>query len=164
MSEQAEIRTGLGYDVHRLVEGRRLIVGGVEIDHPVGLEGHSDADILAHAVTDALLGAIGAEDLGAHFPDTDPAFKDADSLELLGHAAALVREGGWKVMNVDATVVIEAPKLAPHRGAMRSNLAGALGIEPDRVNVKATRGEGMGFIGRCEGAAAMAVATVKSAG
>ena len=162
MSAEREFRTGLGYDVHRLEEGRRLVIGGVVIDHQKGLLGHSDADILTHAVIDALLGAIGADDIGTHFPDTDERFKDADSLVLLKATAELIAKRAFTVVNIDATVVIEEPRLAPHREQMRENVAGALMIEQARVNVKATRGEGMGFIGRSEGAAAMAVATVQT--
>lgn len=164
MTIRPEIRTGLGYDVHRLQEGRRLVIGGVAIDHPKGLLGHSDADILTHAVIDALLGAAGADDIGTHFPDTDERFKDADSLDLLVETAGILSERGWLVSNIDATVVIEAPKLAPHRELMRENIAKALGVDAGRINVKATRGEGMGFVGRSEGAAAMAVATLCSTG
>jgi 2-C-methyl-D-erythritol 2,4-cyclodiphosphate synthase len=154
------VRTGIGYDCHRFEAGRRLVLGGVELEHDRGLTGHSDADALTHAVIDALLGACALGDIGQHFPDTDPAFAGADSLELLRATVALVGEAGFAVMNVDATVVIERPKLAPAREQMRSNLATALGVGVDRVNVKATRGEGMGFVGREEGAAALAVATV----
>src|SRR5690242_16672149 len=152
--------TGIGYDCHRLAAGRRLILGGVTIDHDRGLAGHSDADALTHAVIDALLGACALGDIGQHFPDTDPAFADADSLELLRATVALVSAAGFAVVNVDATVVIERPKLAPARERMRANLAGALGMGVDRISVKATRGEGMGFVGREEGVAALAVATV----
>jgi 2-C-methyl-D-erythritol 2,4-cyclodiphosphate synthase len=153
-------RSGIGYDVHRLSPGRRLVIGGVEIDSDVGLEGHSDADVLAHAVTDALLGAAALDDIGEHFPDTDPRYRGADSIALLVHAAQLVRERGFAIVNVDATVVIERPRLAPHRAAMRERLAAALGLPVEAVSVKATRGEGMGFVGRGEGAAAMAVASI----
>ncbi len=154
-------RVGLGYDSHRLVEGRRLVLGGVEIEHERGLEGHSDADALAHAVTDALLGAAGLEDIGAHFPDTEERWRHADSLALLSAAVGLLAERGLAPVNVDATVVIEAPKLAPHRQAMRERLAGALGLDVGLVSVKATRGEGMGFVGREEGVAVLAVALVE---
>lgn len=157
-------RVGLGYDSHRLVEGRRLVLGGVEIEHERGLEGHSDADALAHAVTDALLGAAGLEDIGAHFPDTEERWRDADSLGLLSAAVGLLAERGLAPVNVDATVVIEAPKLAPHRQPMRERLAGALGLEVGAVSVKATRGEGMGFVGREEGVAVLAVALVEPVG
>jgi 2-C-methyl-D-erythritol 2,4-cyclodiphosphate synthase len=157
-------RVGLGYDSHPLVEGRRLILGGVEIEHECGLEGHSDADALAHAVTDALLGAAGLEDIGAHFPDTEERWRDADSLALLSAAVGLLAERGLAPVNVDATVVIERPKLAPHRAAMRERLSGALGLELGAVSVKATRGEGMGFVGREEGVAVLAVALVELIG
>lgn len=148
-------RVGVGYDVHRFAEGRRLVLGGVELEHDRGLDGHSDADVLTHAIIDALVGAAGLEDIGALFPDTDPAYRDADSLELLRRVVGRL---GVEIGNVDATVVIERPKLAPHREEMRRRLADALGVPAARVNVKATRGEGMGFVGREEGVAAMAVA------
>jgi 2-C-methyl-D-erythritol 2,4-cyclodiphosphate synthase len=154
------VRTGLGYDCHQLVEGRRLILGGVEVPHSHGLLGHSDADVLTHAVIDALLGAAGLGDIGRHFPDTDERFRDADSLELLRTAVELVGGAGYAVGNVDVTVVLERPKLAAYAEAMRANLADALGVEPGRVNIKATRGEGMGFVGRQEGAAALAISTI----
>ncbi|MGH2916547.1 MAG: 2-C-methyl-D-erythritol 2,4-cyclodiphosphate synthase [Solirubrobacteraceae bacterium] len=156
------MRTGIGYDCHRLVAGRRLMLGGVELgrEDGLGLEGHSDADVLTHAIIDAILGACALGDIGQHFPDTDPRYRDADSIELLRASCALVRDAGFTVGNVDATVVIEAPKLAPVRDRIRSRLADALGLDVDRVSVKATRGEGMGFVGRSEGAAALAIATV----
>lgn len=154
-------RVGVGYDVHRLADGRRLVLGGVEIDHERGLAGHSDADVLAHAVLDALLGAAALEDIGAHFPDTDERWRDADSLALLRKATALLAARGLRPGNVDATVVIERPRLAPHRELMRERLAAALGLSAERVSVKATRGEGMGFVGREEGVAVMAVALVE---
>jgi 2-C-methyl-D-erythritol 2,4-cyclodiphosphate synthase len=154
------LRTGLGYDTHRLVRGRRLILGGVQIDHEVGLDGHSDADVLTHAIIDALLGAAALGDIGEHFPDTDERYRDADSIGLLRAAVQLLDERGLEIVNVDATVVIEAPKLAPHREAMRTSLADAMGLDVERVSVKATRGEGMGFVGRGEGAAALAIASV----
>jgi 2-C-methyl-D-erythritol 2,4-cyclodiphosphate synthase len=151
---------GIGYDSHRLVEGRRLVLGGVEIPHERGLEGHSDADVLAHAVTDALLGAAGLGDIGEHFPDSDERWRDADSLALLATVVELLGARGMRPLNVDCTVVIEAPRLAPHRHAIRQRLAGALGLPPERVSVKATSGEGIGFVGRGEGVAALAVASV----
>ena len=151
------VRTGLGVDTHRFAEGRRLVLGGVEIPHERGLAGHSDADVLAHAVIDALLGAAGLGDVGEHFPDTDERWRDADSMALLRSVAGLLADRGLSVEHVDATVMMEAPKLAPHRGAIRAALGAALGCE---VNVKATTGEGMGFVGRAEGVAALAVATV----
>jgi 2-C-methyl-D-erythritol 2,4-cyclodiphosphate synthase len=159
-----EVRTGLGYDVHRLVGGRRLVLGGVDVPFDRGLDGHSDADVLTHAVIDALLGAAGLGDIGEHFPDTDERYRDADSLELLRRAAAEVRSAGFAVVNLDATVVIEQPRLGPHREQMRANLARAAGIDAGAVNVKATTGEAMGFVGREEGAAALAIATVAPAG
>ncbi len=154
------ITTGIGYDCHAFAEGRRLVLGGVEIEHDRGLAGHSDADVLTHAVVDALLGAAALGDIGQHFPDTDARYRDADSLELLRAAVALLVERGRTVVHVDVTVVIERPALSPHRDAMRGRLAEAMGVEVERVSVKATRGEGMGFVGRQEGAAAIAVATV----
>jgi len=155
--------TGIGYDCHRLVAGRRLVLGGVELDHELGLDGHSDADVLTHALIDALLGACALGDIGEHFPDTDPAFKDADSLALLRATVAMLGERGLVVAHVDATIVIERPKIAPVRDRMRAALADALGVGMEHVSVKATRGEGMGFVGREEGVAALAVATVKAA-
>ena len=150
-------RIGHGYDVHRLAEGRRLILGGVDIPWERGLLGHSDADVLTHAVMDALLGAAGLGDIGQHFPDTDPAYAGADSLKLLEHVAGLLRERGFVVGNVDATVLAQRPKLAPHIPQMRENLARAMGAEPAQVNVKATTEEGLGFTGSGEGMAAHAV-------
>ena len=150
-------RIGHGYDVHRLAEGRRLILGGVDIPWERGLLGHSDADVLTHAVMDALLGAAGLGDIGQHFPDTDPAYAGADSLKLLEHVAGLLRERGFAVGNVDATVLAQRPKLAPHIPQMRENLARAMGAEPSQVNVKATTEEGLGFTGSGEGMAAHAV-------
>jgi 2-C-methyl-D-erythritol 2,4-cyclodiphosphate synthase len=152
-------RVGIGYDVHRLAEGRRLVLGGVAIEHERGLQGHSDADVLVHAIIDALVGAAGLEDIGALFPDTDPAYRDADSIGLLRDVAARI---DGRIENIDATVVIERPKLAPHRDEMCERIAAALGIDSSRVNVKATRGEGMGFVGREEGVAAMAVALLET--
>lgn len=154
------MRAGIGYDCHRLAAGRRLVLGGVELPHELGLEGHSDADVLTHAVIDAMFGACALGDIGQHFPDTDPAHRDADSLGLLKAAAARVREAGFTVVHVDATVVLERPKLAPVRDQMRGNLAGVLDLALGQVSVKATRGEGMGFVGREEGVAALAVVTV----
>jgi 2-C-methyl-D-erythritol 2,4-cyclodiphosphate synthase len=149
--------SGIGYDSHRLRNGRRLILGGVEIAHEQGLEGHSDADVLTHAIIDALLGAAGLGDIGEHFPDTDERLEDADSIELLRKVVALLADAGLGIVNVDSTVVIEAPRLHPHKAAIRARLAEALGLEPARVNVKASTGEGIGFIGRGEGAAALAI-------
>lgn len=157
-------RCGIGYDAHRLVAGRRLVLGGVEIaDAELGLLGHSDADALAHAVIDALLGAAGLGDIGERYPDDDERFRGADSIALLRDTVAAVRAAGFVPVNVDATVVCEAPRLAPYRDEMRARLAQVLGVSLDRVNVKFTRGEGMGFIGRGEGVAALAVATVAPA-
>jgi 2-C-methyl-D-erythritol 2,4-cyclodiphosphate synthase len=155
------VRTGLGIDTHALAPERPLILGGVDIPHEEGLAGHSDADVLTHAVIDALLGAAALGDIGQHFPDTDPRFAGADSLELLRTVVVYLGERGWAIGNVDATVVLERPKLAPFRDAIRASLAAALGLADDAVNVKATTGEGMGFVGRGEGAAAMAVATLE---
>jgi 2-C-methyl-D-erythritol 2,4-cyclodiphosphate synthase len=157
----AEILTGIGYDCHRLAEGRRLVLGGVEIPHELGLAGHSDADVLTHAIIDALLGAAALGDIGEHFPDTDPRYRDADSLVLLRETVAMLAAGGLRPRHVDATVVLERPKLAGAKEEIRARLAGVLGLERAHVSVKATRGEGMGFIGRGEGAAALAVATVE---
>jgi 2-C-methyl-D-erythritol 2,4-cyclodiphosphate synthase len=158
------VTVGIGYDTHRLVAGRRLVLGGVELDHDRGLEGHSDADVLTHAIIDAMLGACALGDIGQHFPDTDPRYRDADSLELLGATVALLGDAGFATVHVDATVVMERPKLAPAREAMRARLAQALGLDVAHVSVKATRGEGMGFVGREEGIAALAVATVEPLG
>jgi 2-C-methyl-D-erythritol 2,4-cyclodiphosphate synthase len=154
--------TGIGYDCHRLVAGRRLVLGGVELEHELGLEGHSDADVLTHAIIDALLGACALGDIGEHFPDTDPRYRDADSIALLRATVAILAENGFTARHVDATVVMERPKLAPARDRMRAALAAALELEVGHVSVKATRGEGMGFIGREEGVAAIAVATIAS--
>jgi 2-C-methyl-D-erythritol 2,4-cyclodiphosphate synthase len=154
------VRTGIGWDSHRLVEGRRLILGGVHLEHSHGLLGHSDADVLTHAVIDALLGAAGLDDIGAHFPDTDAAFKDADSMGLLRDVVARVTGAGYAIEHVDTTVIMERPKLSPHRSAMRASLAEGLGVDAGRVNIKASTGEGLGFVGRGEGVAALAVATL----
>ncbi len=155
------ITTGLGYDCHRFASGRPLVLGGVEIPFDLGLEGHSDADVLTHAIVDALLGAAGLGDIGTHFPDTDERFRGANSLELLRTTVAMLIDRGHRILHVDATVVIERPHVSPVREQMRSVLAEALGVEVAHVNIKATRGEGMGFVGREEGAAALAVATVE---
>ena len=157
------VRTGLGIDTHAFAPGRPLILGGVDIPHEEGLAGHSDADVLTHAVIDALLGASGLGDIGQHFPDTDPRFAGADSIQLLRTVVQYLGERGFAIGNVDATIVLERPKLAPYRDAIRDRLAGALGLAPDAVNVKATTGEGMGFVGRGEGAAALAIATLERA-
>jgi len=154
------IATGLGYDVHQLVEGRPLIIGGVQIPHTHGLLGHSDADVLTHAIIDALLGAAGLGDIGEHFPDTDERYRDADSVALLAAAVALLAATDCVIEHVDATVVIESPKLLPYKPAMHERLVAALGVSEPQLNIKATRGEGLGFVGRLEGAAAMAIATI----
>ncbi|WP_462332674.1 2-C-methyl-D-erythritol 2,4-cyclodiphosphate synthase [Schwartzia sp. (in: firmicutes)] len=154
-------RFGMGYDVHRLVEGRKLILGGVDVPYEKGLLGHSDADVLLHAITDALLGAAALGDIGKHFPDTDPQFEGADSLKLLVHAMGLIREKGYEVGNIDATIVAQRPKLAPYIEAMRDNIAGALGVDKDQINVKATTEEKLGFTGSGEGMSAYAVAGIE---
>jgi len=151
------VRSGIGIDSHRFEAGRRLVLGGVEIPYERGLAGHSDADVLAHAIADALLGAAGLGDIGQHFPDTEAAWKDADSMELLRDVVGRVRGAGFELVHVDATVMLELPKLAPYREAIHASLAAVIGS----VNVKATTGEGMGFVGRGEGAAALAVATLR---
>jgi 2-C-methyl-D-erythritol 2,4-cyclodiphosphate synthase len=151
------VRVGFGIDTHRFEDGRPLILGGVEIPHERGLAGHSDADVLAHAITDAILGAADMGDIGQHFPDTDPRYAGADSVVMLREVVALVRAEGWEVAHVDATVMMERPKLAPHREAIAARLREAVGAS---VSVKATTGEGMGFVGREEGVAALAVATL----
>jgi 2-C-methyl-D-erythritol 2,4-cyclodiphosphate synthase len=155
---------GIGYDCHRLTAGRPLVLGGVEIPSDLGLEGHSDADVLVHALIDALLGAGGLGDIGEHFPDTDERWRDADSMELLASVLTLLGLAGLAVINVDCTVMMERPKLAPHRGAIRGVLADALALAPERVSVKATTGEGIGFVGRGEGVAALAVVSLRDAG
>lgn len=152
------MRVGIGYDVHRLTEGRKLILGGVEIEHEVGLLGHSDADVLLHAISDALLGAAALGDIGKHFPDKDPQYKGISSIILLSHVGRLLTEHGYAVGNIDATIVAQAPKLAPHIDKMRVNIADALGIEVGQVGVKATTTEGLGFAGTKEGMASYAVA------
>jgi len=156
--------TGIGYDSHRLSAGCRLVLGGVEIPHDRGLEGHSDADVLTHAVIDALLGAAGQGDIGEHFSDSDERWRDADSMRLLQAVVEMVMAEGLEIVNVDCTVIMEVPKLAPHRPAIRASLARALGLQATRVNVKASTGEGMGFVGRGEGVAALAVASLRSLG
>jgi 2-C-methyl-D-erythritol 2,4-cyclodiphosphate synthase len=153
---------GIGYDSHRLVPGRRLVLGGVEIEHELGLDGHSDADVLAHAIMDALLGAAGLGDIGEHFPDTEERWRGADSMALLETVVALIGETGLRIVNVDCTLAIEQPKLAPHRAAIRESLALALTLASERVNVKLTTGEGIGFVGRREGVAALAVASLEA--
>jgi 2-C-methyl-D-erythritol 2,4-cyclodiphosphate synthase len=153
---------GIGWDSHRLAAGRPLILGGVTIPHDRGLDGHSDADVLTHAVIDALLGAAALGDIGQHFPDSDERYRDADSIELLRSVVATLAERGLRVAHVDTTLLMERPKLAGHREAIRASLATALAVEPGQVNVKASTGEGMGFVGREEGVAALAVATLQS--
>lgn len=161
----AEFRVGHGYDVHCLVVGRRLVIGGVEIEHERGLDGHSDADVLLHAIMDALLGAAGLGDIGQHFPPTDRAYKDADSLHLLQRVGSLVRAAGYTTLvNIDATIKAERPRMAPHVPTMRERIAKALEIKMSRVNIKATTTEGLGFVGREEGIAAEAVCLIASDG
>jgi 2-C-methyl-D-erythritol 2,4-cyclodiphosphate synthase len=162
MTAPRTVRTGIGWDSHKLVEERRLILGGVQLEHTHGLLGHSDADVLTHAVIDALLGAAGLDDIGAHFPDTDAAFKDADSMGLLRDVVARVTGAGFTIDHVDTTVIMERPKLSPHRAAIRGSLAEGLGVAAAAVNVKASTGEGLGFVGRGEGVAALAVATLSA--
>jgi 2-C-methyl-D-erythritol 2,4-cyclodiphosphate synthase len=151
------LRIGHGFDVHKLVPGRKLILGGEEIDHPTGLEGHSDSDVLTHAVIDALLGAAGLGDIGMHFPETDPAYKDASSIDMLETIVTAIYSLGLRIVNLDITVMAQEPRIGPYRGAIVGNLAIALGIEPDRVNVKAKTTDFLGFIGRREGIAVSAV-------
>lgn len=152
------MRIGTGYDVHRLVEGRKLILGGVDIPYEKGLLGHSDADVLVHAIMDALLGAAALGDIGLHFPDSDPAYKGADSLSLASHVSRILEENGWIIENVDSTVIAQAPKLRPYIDQMRTNIAGALRIDVTKVSVKATTEEHLGFTGRGEGISAQAAA------
>lgn len=154
------MRIGHGYDVHRLCEGRKLILGGVEIEHDKGLLGHSDADVLLHAISDSLLGAAAMGDIGGMFPDTDPAFKGADSLVLLKKVVARIRDAGYKPVNVDATIIAQKPKMLPHIENMRANIADALGVDLDCINVKATTEEKLGFTGACEGIAAHCVCLI----
>lgn len=151
------MRIGMGYDVHRLVEGRKLIIGGVEIPYEKGLLGHSDADVLLHAISDALLGAAALGDIGKHFPDTDPEYKGADSLKLLARVGELLEENNYFIENIDATIIAQQPKMRPHIDKMRENIAGALGIEVSQVNVKATTEEGLGFTGSMEGISSQAI-------
>ena len=156
------MRVGMGYDVHKLVEGRDLIIGGVRIPHTLGLLGHSDADVLLHAIMDALLGAAGLGDIGKHFPDTDPQYKGISSMKLLSHVAELIREKGYVVENIDATIIAQKPKMRPHIPQMEENIAGALGISTDQVNVQATTEEGLGFTGTEEGISSQAICTLSS--
>ena len=155
------IRCGIGYDVHRLAKGRKLILGGVEIAHSRGLEGHSDADVLSHAIADALLGAVAAGDIGQHFPNTDESIRGISSIEILRHVTALLARNKARATNVDATILAEAPKITPHIPAMRKIIAQAIGVHESRIGIKATTNEGLGAIGRSEGIAAMAVAMVE---
>jgi len=157
----SEYRVGTGVDAHALEEGVPLVLGGVAVDHPRGLAGHSDGDVLAHALTDAILGAAGMEDIGALFPSGDPQLEGADSVALLAEAWNRVRAAGWELVNADVVLIGEEPRLAPHRNAMRGRLAGALGVEPERVAVRATTTDGLGFTGRGEGLAAQAVALLR---
>jgi 2-C-methyl-D-erythritol 2,4-cyclodiphosphate synthase len=153
---------GLGYDAHRFAPDRALVLGGLRLAEHDGLHGHSDADVLVHAVMDALLGAAGLEDIGQYFPDTDPALSGADSIDLLAAVAVLLRDRGWRPVNVDAVVICEEPRIAPHRARMRDRIAAALGLDPEAVGIRGTTTEGMGFTGRGEGIAAQAVALVES--
>lgn len=158
------IRSGIGYDVHQFAEGRPLILGGVEIPHTHGLDGHSDADVLSHAIADAVLGALGLPDIGYYFPPGEASCKDICSLRILEKCAALCEEKGYELMNVDSSLVAEAPKILPHADAMKVNIAKSLGLTPDKVGIKATTNETMGWIGRREGIAAYATALVVKAG
>jgi 2-C-methyl-D-erythritol 2,4-cyclodiphosphate synthase len=159
-TELARLRVGTGLDVHGFVEGGRLVLAGVDIPHTHGLEGHSDADLVAHAVTDALLGGAGMADIGTYFPSEDPSLEGADSMDLLRQVVVMVRDAGCTIVNVDCVVAMQAPKLAPHRAAMISNLAAVLGVGHDRVTVRATTTDGLGFVGRREGGAAIATCLV----
>lgn len=158
-----DIRIGNGYDVHRLAEGRRLIIGGVDIAFEKGLDGHSDADVLAHAIIDALFGAAGMADIGTHFPDSDPRYKGADSIELLRRTAQLLRDEGWSIGNIDSIIVAQRPRMMPHIPAMKANIAGAAGITEDRVGIKAKTEEKLGFTGCGDGMSAHAVALIYKA-
>ena len=154
-------RCGIGYDAHRLVSGRKLILGGVKIPHPRGLEGHSDADVLSHAVADAVLGALGAGDIGKHFPNTEESIRGISSIEILRHVATIAAQKNARLVNVDATMLAEAPKISPHITAMQEKIADALGVKANTISIKATTNEGLGAIGRSEGMAAIAVASVE---
>lgn len=164
MTDSVANRVGLGWDTHAFAEGRELVIGGVTIDHPRGLLGHSDADVLAHAVADAILGAAALGDIGTHFPDSDPEWEGADSIAILAACTRLIVERGFGVVNVDATVIAEEPLMGAYREQMVDNLSAALGIAPDHVNVKFTRGEGMGYLGRAEGIAALATTALSADG
>lgn len=155
------MRIGMGYDVHKLVPNRDLILGGVKISHELGLLGHSDADVLLHSIMDALLGAAALGDIGKHFPDTDPAYKGADSVKLLEHVGRLIREAGYSIENIDATIIAQRPKMRPHIDTMRRNIKESLGIELDQINVKATTEEGLGFTGSEEGISAQAICLLR---
>jgi 2-C-methyl-D-erythritol 2,4-cyclodiphosphate synthase len=155
------MRVGIGYDVHRLVERRKLIIGGVEIPFEKGLKGHSDADVLIHAVCDALLGAAGLGDIGMHFPDTDPKYKDVSSIKLLIETFQMVKIKGFSILNIDTIIFAEVPKLSPYRSAMQQNIASAIDLEPERINIKATTTEGLGMIGKGAGIGAMCVAMIE---
>lgn len=155
------MRIGMGYDVHKLVPNRDLILGGVKIPHELGLLGHSDADVLLHSIMDALLGAAALGDIGKHFPDTDPAYNGADSVKLLEHVGRLIREAGYSIENIDATIIAQRPKMRPHIDTMRRNIKEALGIELDQINVKATTEEGLGFTGSEEGISAQAICLLR---
>lgn len=155
------MRIGMGYDVHKLVPNRDLILGGVKIPHELGLLGHSDADVLLHSIMDALLGAAALGDIGKHFPDTDPAYKGAESVKLLEHVGRLIREAGYSIENIDATIIAQRPKMRPHIDTMRRNIKEALGIELDQINVKATTEEGLGFTGSEEGISAQAICLLR---
>ncbi len=155
------MRIGQGFDVHRLVPGRKLVLGGVELDHPLGLEGHSDADVMVHALADALLGAAGLGDIGAHFPDTDSQYKDADSILLLARVVDLLAQKNLRPVNADLTLLAQRPKIGPHRGRMEARLSKTMGLDPKFVSVKATTTEGLGLVGREEGLAALAVVLVE---
>ena len=154
-------RCGIGYDAHRLVSGQKLILGGVKIPHPRGLEGHSDADVLTHAIADAVLGALGAGDIGKHFPNTEESIRGISSIEILRHVATIAAQKNARVVNVDATLLAEAPKISPHISAMQEKIAAALSVKTDAISIKATTNEGLGAIGRSEGMAAIAVASVE---
>ena len=158
------VRCGIGYDVHRFGDGRKLILGGIEIPYPRGLEGHSDADVLSHAIADALLGAIGGGDIGHHFPNTDQSIRGISSIQILERVAELLKQSNARPINVDATIIAEAPKISPHVPAMRKTIAAAVGISEKHISVKATTNEGLGTIGRGEGIAAMAIASVEEMG
>jgi len=154
-------RCGIGYDAHRLVSGRKLILGGVDIPHQRGLEGHSDADVLSHAIADAILGALGAGDIGKHFPNTEESIRGISSIEILRHVATIAAQKNARLVNVDATVLAEAPKISPHISAMQEKIAAALSVKTDAISIKATTNEGLGAIGRGEGMSAIAVASVE---